>query len=201
MSQIEIGRLLRASITGCVVGCKVVNHSVLNFGDMVVVPLNERVTIYGLIYEINIDDDGLVRQLATAENINPDVIEDNRINRSVPLEVSVLFLGHSRDGKILHSLPPRPPLSLDSIYPLTESQLVEFSRAGHFGYFRHILRDPELPVAEILSAHIRNVASVQANKHPEWIREATREIITLLRDDYVTLNSVLNALADIDQYK
>jgi hypothetical protein len=201
MSQIEIGRLLRASTTGCVVGCKVANHSVLSFGEMVVVPLDEKITIYGLIYEINIDDDGLVRQLSTADNINPAVIEDNRINRSVPLEVSVLFLGHSKDGKILHSLPPRPPLSLDAIYPLTEFQLVEFTRAGHFGYFRHIRRDPELPIAEILSAHIRSVAVIQAKHHPEWIHEATREIITLLRDDYVTLNSVLNALADIDQYK
>ena len=201
MSQIEIGRLLRAGTTGCVVGCKVANHSALNFGDMVIVPLDEKITIYGLIYEINIDDDGLVRQLATAENISPAVIEDNRINRSVPLEVSVLFLGHSREGKVAHSLPPRPPLSLDAIYPLTESQLVEFTRAGHFGYFRHILRDPDLPIAEILSAHFKNVASVQAKLHPEWIKEATREIITLLRDDYVLLNSVLNALADMEQYK
>lgn len=201
MSQIEIGRLLRASTTGCVVGCKVVNHSVVSFGQMVVVPLDEKITIYGLIYEINIDDDGLVRQLATAENINPAVIEDNRINRSVPLEVSVLFLGHSRDGVISHSLPPRPPLSLDAIYSLTEQQMIEFTQTGHFGYFRHILRDPDLPIAEIFSAHLRDVAVVQAKLHPEWIQAATREIITLLRDDYATLNSVLNALADINQYK
>jgi hypothetical protein len=201
MSQLEIGRLLRAGTTGCVVGCKVGNHSAVSFAEMVMVPLDEQITIYGLIYEIKIDDDGLVRQLATAENINPSVIEDNRVNRSVPLEVSVLFLGHSRDGKILHSLPPRPPLSLDAIYPLTESQLVDFTHAGHFGYFRHILRDPDLPIAEILSTHVRNVASIQVKQHPEWIRDATREIITLLRDDYATLNSVLNALADIDQYK
>jgi len=201
MSQIEIGRLLRASITGCVVGCKAANHMILSFGNMVVVPLDEKITIYGLIHEINIDDDGLVRQLATAENVNPAVIEDNRINRSVPLEVSVLFLGHSLEGKILHSLPPRPPLSLDAIYPLTDAQLIDFTQAGHFGYFRHILRNPELPITELLSAHIRNVASIQAKIHPEWTRNALREIITLLRDDYVTLNSVLNALADMDQYK
>lgn len=202
MSQIEIGRLLRASTTGCVVGCKITNQSALGFGEMVVVPLDEKITIFGLIHDIHIDDDGLVRQLVTAENINPAVIEDNRINRNVPLEVGVLFLGHSRDGKILHSLPPRPPLSLDTIYPLTETQLIEFTTADHFGYFRHILRDPALPIAEMLSAHIRNVASVQAKHHrPEWIHDATREIITLLRDDYVALNSVLNALADIDLYQ
>jgi hypothetical protein len=164
--------------------------------------LDEKITIFGLIHEIHIDDDGLVRQLVTAEHINPSVIEDNRINRNVPLEVSVLFIGQAIEGKISHSLPPRPPLSLDAIFPLTELQLIEFTSAGHFGYFRHILRDPTLPVAEILSAHIRNVSPIQTkHNHPDWIRDAAQEIITLLRDDYATLNTVLNALADIEQYQ
>jgi hypothetical protein len=57
-------------------------------------------------------------------------------------------------------------------------------------------------VAEILSAHIRNVSPIQTkHNHPDWIRDATQEIITLLRDDYATLNTVLNALADIEQYQ
>jgi hypothetical protein len=201
MSIIEIGRLLRASTTGCVVGCKLGNHSALEFGGMVVVPLDEKITIYGLIHEIHIDDDGLVRQLVNAENINPTVIADNRLNRNVPLEAGVLFIGHSAEGHISFALPPRPPLSLDAIYPLTEQQVVEFTSSGHFSYFRHILRVPTLPIAELLSAHIRSTARIQVQAgHPEWLRNATQEVITLLRDDYAVLNTVLNALADIEQF-
>lgn len=201
MSIIEIGRLLRASTIGCVVGCKLGNHSALEFGGMVVVPLDEKITIYGLIHEIHIDDDGLVRQLVTVENINPTVIADNRLNRNVPLEARVLFIGHAVDGHISFALPPRPPLSLDAIYPLTWQQVVEFTSSGHFGYFRHILRDPTLPIAELLSAHIRSTTRIQIQAgHPEWLRNATQEVITLLRDDYAVLNTVLNALADIEQF-
>ena len=67
------------------------------------------VSIYGIIYDIHIDDDGLVRQLVTADSVSEEVILDNRINRNVPLEISVLFVGYEQNGKISHMLPPRPP--------------------------------------------------------------------------------------------
>ena len=55
-----------------------------SFGAMVRVPLEEGYQVYGLIYDIHIDDDGLVRQLITAENISEEVMRDNRENRTVP---------------------------------------------------------------------------------------------------------------------
>jgi hypothetical protein len=33
--------------------------------------------------------------------------------------------------------------------------------------------------------------------HPDWLPAAMQELITLLRDDYATLMSVLGALSDI----
>ena len=67
MTQIfEIGRLLRASTTGCVVGCKVSQIDLPTFGGLVLIPLDANTQVYGLIYDIHIDDDGLVRQLITA---------------------------------------------------------------------------------------------------------------------------------------
>ena len=63
MTQLEIGRLLRASIAGFVVGCRVNQLTAPSFGALVRVPLEANYQIYGLIYDIHIDDDGLVRQL------------------------------------------------------------------------------------------------------------------------------------------
>lgn len=201
MRSIEIGRLLRAGISGCVVGCKVSEFDAPLFGSMVSVPLDGRYKVYGLVYDMHIDDDGLVRQLVTAEKLQPGVIEDNRINRNIPAEISVMFIGYLDGEKIIHRLPPRPPLSLDSIYPCADQEIVAFTSAGHFGYFRHVLRTQDLPTAEILAAHLAQVGEIQARQHhPEWIKNATRELITLLRDDYATLNTVLNALADLDLY-
>lgn len=199
ITSIEIGRLLRASTTGCVVGCRVSQLDAPVFGGMVSIPLEDNRKIYGLIHDIQIADDGLVRQLVTAEGIANEVIEDNRRNRNVPIEISVLFIGYADGNKIHHLLPPRPPLSLDAIYPCGEKETCDFTNYGRFGYLRHILRDPELPVAEILSTHIQLVGRIQQKSgNREWARNIVQEVITLLRDDYATLNTVLNALSDLD---
>ena len=195
--SIEIGRALRSSISGCVVGCRVSQLDAPAFGGMVSIPLDDGSRIYGLITDIHIDDDGLVRQLVTAENINPEVIEDNRLNRNVPVEISVLFIGGETGGRISHLLPPRPPLSLLAIYPCGELEISAFVGAGRMGYLRHILRVEELPVAELLAAHIQQAGAIQSrNGQGEWVEAATRELIILLRDDYATLNTVLGSLAD-----
>lgn len=201
MKSIEIGRLLRASTSGCVFGCKVTGLNVPTFGGMVSIPLEGQIKIYGLIYDMHVDDDGLVRQLVTAEKLDAGVIDDNRVNRNIPAEISVMFIGYLDGEKVVHRLPPHPPLSLDAIYPCTDQEIMDFTSAGHFGYFRHILRAVDLPVAEILSSHLSQVGGIfQKNQRPEWIKNATQELITLLRDDYATLNTVLNALADLDLY-
>lgn len=199
ITSIEIGRLLRASTTGCVVGCRVSQLDAPVFGGMVSIPLEDNRKIYGVIHDIQIADDGLVRQLVTAEGIANEVIEDNRRNRNVPIEIGVLFIGYADGNKIHHLLPPRPPLSLDAIYPCGEQETCDFTNYGRFGYLRHILRDPELPVAEILSTHIQLVGRIQQKSgNKEWARNIVQEVITLLRDDYATLNTVLNALSDLD---
>ena len=83
---LEIGKLLRASITGCVVGCAVTQLEAPQFGGMVRIPLEAGYQVFGLIYDIHIDDDGLVRQLVTArEPVSREVIEDNRLNRHLSL--------------------------------------------------------------------------------------------------------------------
>ena len=157
--------------------------------------------IYGLIYDIHVDDDGLVRQLATTEQVSEDVILDNRVNRNVPLEISVVFVGFEENGQMRHLMPPRPPLSLDAIYTCTNEELCRFTASGQFGYFRHVLRNTELPVGELLAAHLRQAAAAHAAagtscSDPTWAERATQELITLLRDDYPTLMSVLGALGD-----
>ena len=194
---IEIGRLLRSGITGYVAGCRVSQLEVPRFGSLVRAPLGERYQIYGLIYDIHVDDDGLVRQLVTADNVDDEVIEDNRLNRNVPMEMSVMAIGHHDGDRIRHLMPPRPALSLDVIYLCGPEELVEFTSTGQFGYFRHILRNKDLPISEILAAHIHQANEAQAAAgNTTWLRDASKELITLLRDDYQTLMTVLGALSD-----
>ena len=197
MDAYKIGRLLRANNTGFVVGCRVNQLTAPSFGALVRVPLEDGYQIFGLIYDIQIDDDGLVRQLVTAEGVEENVIQDNRLNRNVPLEMSVLSVGYQLNGKIMHLLPPRPPLSLDQIYLCQEQEICDFTSQGRFGYLRHILRHSDLPVGEILAAHVRQANQAHILRgQSNWEHSITQELITLLRDDYPTLMSVLSALSD-----
>lgn len=198
MSQLEIGRLLRAGTSGFVVGCRTSQLEAPSFGCLVRVSLPHDYQVYGLIYDIHIDDDGLVRQLVTAEGVDPGIIEDNRVNRNVPLEMSVLAVGYRQGNLISHLLPPRPPLSLDTIYLCDAAEICDFTSAGRFGYFRHVLRAADLPIGELLAAHVQQAhqAHLQSGDFG-WKDAATQELITLLRDDYPTLMAVLGALGDL----
>jgi hypothetical protein len=195
MTPIEIGRLLRAGTTGFTAGCSVTQFEAPAFGALVRAPLGNQYQVYGLIYDIHIDDDGLVRQLVTAENVSAEVMRDNRERRIVPVEMSVLAVGYEQDEKISHMLPPRPPLSLDVIYACDEKEIVRFTEK--FGYFRHILSSQEAPVGELIAAHIQQAGAAHGSDSAAWKEAATHEVITLLRDDYPTLMSVLSALSDV----
>jgi hypothetical protein len=190
---IEIGRLLRAGASSFIAGCRVGSADVPAFGALVMAPVAPKDQVFGLIYDIRIEDDGLVRQLVSAEGINEEVMRDNRERRIVPIEMSVVVVGWEQAGHMRHQLPPRPPLSLDQVFPCDQETVRRFTDSGRFGYFRHLLRMPELPLGELLAAHIQQARV--AHPDPElWTSTAVREVIVLLRDDYPLLTSVLGAL-------
>jgi hypothetical protein len=194
---IEIGKLLRAGTTGFVIGCRVTQIDTPPFGALVKAPVGDGYEIYGLIHDVHIDDDGLVRQLVTSAGIDESIIQDNRANRNVPLEMSVLSVGYRLGARILHLLPPHPPLSLDAIYLCSREEVCRFTSEGRFGYFRHVLRAGDVPVGELLAAHVLQAQMAHvALGTPTWSNLAAQELITLLRDDYPTLMQVLGALAD-----
>lgn len=198
-SPLQIGRLLRSTTSGCVIGCRASELNLPVFGGMVRIPLADGTQIYGLIHNIQIDDDGLIRQLITSDNVPPDVLLDNRNNRNVPVEIGVIFIGYAENGSINHLLPPRPPLSLDEIFTCTAQEVIAFTGSGRFGYLRHILRAEDLPQAELLAAHIRQAGMFhRAQGDPGWVQSITRELVTLLRDDYDRLMSVLSAVGDVN---
>ena len=194
MSEIRIGRLLRSSTNAFVVGCQVSQIDAPAFGSLIRIPVDGGTQIYGLIHDIRVDDDDLVRQLVTTEGIDEAVIADNRVNRNVPVEIAAMVVGYQDGEQIRHLLPPRPALSLDMIYLCSAGELVAFTGAGRFGYFRHILRAEDIPLGELLAAHIRNV--FDAGQDKDWVVKASRELISLLRDDHDTLMAVLGALSD-----
>lgn len=198
MQAIQIGRLLRSGTAGFVVGCRVNQLDAPHFGAMVRASLAPDYQVFGLIYDIHIEDDGLVRQLITAQDVPEEVLQDNRENRNVPVELAVLALGYQEEEQVFHLLPPRPPLSLDAIYLCTPQEIVHFTSAGRFGYLRHVLRVADKPLEELLAAHLMSARRAHLEEgNREWYEKALQELIILMRDDYQALNRVLRAVSDI----
>jgi hypothetical protein len=59
------------------------------------------------------------------------------------------------------------------------------------------LRAQDIPVGEVLAAHLQQAEKAHGVNSAAWKENAVKELITLLRDDYPTLMSVLGALGEV----
>lgn len=192
-----IGRVLRAGTTGFVIGCQVQQLSEPSFGCLVKAqPVDERETVFGLVYNMDVADDPLVRRIVMAESPREEVINDQRQNRLLPIEMSVLAVGYGLNGRLYHGLPPRPPLNLDPVHLCHDTaELIRFT--GRLGYLRLILRaaDMGVPVDQLLVAHVQDVYRLRGHD-ADWAMTVINEVIELLRSDYDTLVPTLEALGE-----
>jgi hypothetical protein len=197
IENLEIGRILRASTTGFAIGCQVSKLSIPAFGSLVkALPLDQREGIYGLITNMHIDDDPLVRRLVLNDNPRPEVINDQRENRLLPVEMSVIAVGYLQNGRVTHSLPPRPPLNLDPVTLVADpDEITKFT--DRLGYLRHILRavGSGIPVDQLLVAHISDVYRRRGDDHA-WATDVVTELIELLRSNFDVLIPTLEALSE-----
>jgi len=179
-------------------GCRLNQANTPAFGEMLLIPLNDGTRVYGLVYEIHIDDDGLVRQLVNAD-VSPEVIEDNRQNRNVPIEISVIFIGwEDGQGRIYHTRVPRPPLTLDEIFPCRAEDILRFISREQPGYLRALLRNEEIPAADLVATHLKQVFNiVHHTSQSDWGDRYLGEVIALLKDDYPQLMDVLTAVSAV----
>ncbi len=190
--QIEVGRIIRASTTRFAVGCQVLRPQVPIFGSLVKVPALGGDEVFGLIHDVRMEDDPFVRQVAAAQGLRPEVIEDQRRNRQVPIEVGVLVVGYRHGETIYHRLPPQPPLSLDVLHTCQAAELVAFTE--QFGYFRLVMDARDLPCDELLAANLRYAAQARQAGGRDFLVAAGRELARLLTMDLPRLDAILRRI-------
>jgi len=201
--KIPIGKLLRADASSFVAGCRVHELEAPALGALVKVKLRDGAETYGLISNITIQDDGLVRQIASRGTLSPEYEADNRYNRNLPVEIFVLTVGYRQAGKLFQRLPPRPPFSLDALWLCDEHELCDFT--DNPAYLRHILRVQDQPLEELLVSHLAQAKAAhevmdtqRTNAEGEWYAKACKALIAYLRDDYELMARVLNALGELE---
>ena len=210
--SLKVGRVLRAGTRGFVVGCAAMQsdrstgfiEAIPAFGSLVRAEGQTSGSgTYGLIYNISVEDDPFVRQLISAELRDKEVILDDRGNRRVPIEVSVLAVGvavrrpaPAGGENIRHCLPAYPPMTLDWLYQCSDEEMRAFTT--RFDYFRLVLEAREVPTDELLAASLRAaVASRPEEEQETFLTEAGRELARLLSSDPVRLEGLLRRLRNV----
>ncbi len=195
MEEQVIGRVLRASTVGFACGTRSHEMELPSFGAFVMTRHHNGydVDVMGLIYAIRIDDDPLVRQLIMANNINNATIRDQRENRMVPVEISVVHVGYRINGDSFHNLPPRPPISLDPVYMCDDQCVRSFTQT--FDFFRLVLNTSEVPNEELMAAAIKHAAAARpAREQRDFLVSAGRRLAQLLSYDLPRLNHLLRLI-------
>ncbi|MEM7029965.1 MAG: hypothetical protein AAF629_10405 [Chloroflexota bacterium] len=192
-STTPIAWVLRSSTIGFVVGCQVLNPDTPRFGEFVKVSVTETLQVMGVVYDVRVNDDPSVRQLILAGDLEPALILDQRQNRLVPIELSVLTVGYAEDGNLVQNLPPQPPISLDALHRCTPTEVVEFTT--HLDYLRLILRVGQIPTDELIIANLTQIANHYApERRRDFLLTAAREITKQMSNDLLRLDGILRQL-------
>ncbi|MBN1311560.1 MAG: hypothetical protein JXB30_09085 [Anaerolineae bacterium] len=191
-----IGYVLRASTTGFSVGTRVNQMGKPAFGSIVKAQPrgDEREWVYGLLYDMHIDDDPMVRQLVLADAVSEETIRDQHHHRIVPVEMNILAIGfRGYDEQIRHALPPRPPLSLDPVFLCNPDEIREI--AASFDYFRIVLTTSQVSSEQLLAANLIMAAgTLPENEQYDFLVRAGREAARLLTNDMARLDSLLRLI-------
>src|SRR5579871_2369722 len=191
-----VGRVLRASTTGFDCGTRGSKIDELHtFGAFVKVPISDGDTAYaiGLIYAIRIDDDPLARELVMASYVDNNALMDQRENRMVPVEICVINIGYMVNNQMIHSLPPRPPMSLCEVELCGSDEVYEFTHGMEF--FRLVLGAKEVPSDELMAAALRYASWAYPDEERyQFLVRCGRNLAGLLSHDLKRLSHVLELI-------
>ncbi len=197
--QVHIGHVLRASTNGFDFGTRGneidERHS---FGSFVLAETAQGTDpcfAVGLIYAIRIADDPFVRELVMASEVKETTLLDQRKNRLIPVETLVINVGYVyEDGRIVHSMPPRPPLSLTQVHLMPPAWVTAFVARQDF--FRLVLNAGEVPSDDLLAASVRYAAQFFGDENERYAFQVAcgRQIARLLTHDLRRLAHILSLI-------
>lgn len=194
-----IGRVLRGNTRGYSCGTHSTNiYEMHNFGEYVKAPItnNETIQTIGLIYAIEIESDQLVDELVMAEYVNDNILRDQRENRMVPIEIRVLHVGYLEEGRFIHSLPPRPPMSLSEVFPCTTEEVFHFSQSLDF--LRIVINAAEVPSDDLIAACILKASyTYSAQDRYAFLVAAGRHLARFLGGDLRRLANILTLIKPV----
>ncbi len=193
--MITIGNVLRADIRGFVVASRIPEPEVPTFGTFVRAPIQQgRADLMGLVYNISLQDDPFLRNLAvTLHQSEEEIIRDQRENRAIPVEISVVAVGYRDDAGYHYGLPPQPPMILYRITVCDEEEVYQMTDSPDF--LRALLDNREVPANELIPAALKKAADLRSESQLDaFYLEAGRYLARYIGRDPVRLELILRQL-------
>ncbi len=196
---ITIGNVLRADIRGFVIASRIPAPEVPTFGAFVRAPIQqETAELIGLVYDIRLQDDPFLRNLAA--NVVPDapeyaeIIRDQRENRAVPVEISVVAIGYRyREAEsYLYGYPPQPPMVLHQITVCSPEEVRRITASVDF--LRTLLDNRDLPADELIPTVLQQTAPDDGADRQAYLLSAGRYLAQHLGRDPVRLEKILRRI-------
>jgi hypothetical protein len=189
-----LGRILRSTSTTFTFGRTLNAGDLPSFGDLVTADA-AGIQMYGLIYEIIVEDDPFVRQVVAASaDMPPEKIEDMRQRRQVPVQITALSMAFRQGGHVTQAIPPRPPGALQPVSACDCEETREV--LADFGFFLIILNHSQAPSDELLAASLIHAARCQPpGQNRAYLLDAGRELVRLLAQEPARLDAILRRLA------
>lgn len=172
-------------------------HRAPPLGALVSVRLDDGCRLYGVVggaYTEGLDTGARPVPRATDARQNADVYRDNPDLAHVLRTCFRCVVVGFHDGRtVRHYLPAAPAPIHYSVAVCDPDDVGAFTE--DFGYFPLLLNARNLPVEEVLAAHVRFVAENLPQESGEDTRiRAGRDIAALLRDDHARLRTVLERI-------
>jgi hypothetical protein len=189
-----LGRILRSTSTTFTFGRTLNAGPLPPFGHLVATNAGGT-KIYGLVYEVVVEDDPFVRQVVAASAEMPaEKIEDMRQRRQVPVEITALAVAFRQNERIIQGVPPRPPGALQ---PVSAGDCDETREAlADFAFFRAVLNHGQAPADDLLAAALILAADCQPpGQDRAYLLNAGRELVRLLAQEPNRLDAILRRLA------
>lgn len=190
----NLGRVTRCSTRGFAGAYPLQGASIPSFGAFCAAPYQNGGHVIGVIYDINIEDDPLARQLASIHDVPEEQIMDGQQNRQIPVEFSVFTLGFHDGEHMRQTMPPRPPMTLEPVHFLSTEDIHAFTEDHRF--LHTIAMAPALPVDDLLIACILEAASARSEgEQKRYMLRAGRMLARILGGDLHRLEQILGTLS------
>lgn len=196
-----VGRVLRASTRGFDCGTHSRNIGPQHdFGAFIKAPIANDDDVYAiaLIYKIEIKDDQLISELVLGDEISDNILRDQRMNRMIPVEIKAINIAYMTDGQIVHSLPPRPPMSLSDVTLCNWRETYEITQ--QLTFFRLVLNASEVPGDDLVAAAARRAAFMAYHDEDEryaFMVRAGQQIARDLASDLKRLSHILTLMQQV----